>query len=94
MIYLTKYIKKKLIKRKKDGCIYTKIDRMKKIPIFTFLQALGFTKKKILHSIKNTEFLSNMRQKSPTKSTEKSLIKINEIITEKNSNKNIVCKKF
>jgi len=30
----------------KEGQIYAKIDKMKKIPILTFLQALGLSQKK------------------------------------------------
>nr|UXD06229.1 RNA polymerase beta subunit [Eutreptia sp. CCAC 1914B] len=43
--------------KKKENFIWTKFGKDKKVPIFTFLQAIGLTQKKIFHSIQNREFL-------------------------------------
>lgn len=75
------------IKLKKEGSIFVKIDKMRnKIPIFIFLQALGFSEKKIIYSIKHPKFLKNSTKKTITKSTKKALIKLNEITIEQESN--------
>nr|YP_007517064.2 RNA polymerase beta subunit [Euglena viridis]AEY70834.2 RNA polymerase beta subunit [Euglena viridis] len=76
------------IKYNKEGTIYARIDKMrKKIPIDLLLRTLGFSNKKIIYSIKTTEFLEETRQiKNLT--IKKSLIKLNEIIIEKESNIN------
>lgn len=71
---------------KKDGDIYVKIDKMKKrIPIFILFKSLGLSRKKIILSIKNPEFLEKLNQ-IKNSSIQKSLIKLSEIITEKESN--------
>lgn len=57
---------------------------MKKIPITILLQAFGLTIKKIFFSIKNPELITRKKNKINSKSTNKSIVKLNEIITEKN----------
>lgn len=57
-----------------------------KIPIFIFLQALGLSEKKIIYSIKNIKTLENSTKTTINKSTEKALIKLNEITIEQESN--------
>lgn len=57
---------------------------MKKIPIAILLQAFGLTTKKIFFSIKKPELVTRKKNKINSKSTTKSIIHLNEIITEKN----------
>lgn len=57
-----------------------------KIPIFIFLQALGLSEKKIIYSIKHIETLKDSTKTAINKSTEKALIKLNEITIEQESN--------
>lgn len=56
------------------------------IPIFVFLQALGLSRKKIIYSIKHIKTLKNYTKTNINKSTEKALIKLNEITIEQESN--------
>lgn len=70
----------------KEGQIYAKIDKMKKIPILTFLQALGLSQKKILYSVNNNDFLKNLEQGKSINSCEEALFQITEIITEQKLN--------
>lgn len=71
---------------KKEGDAYVKIDKMKKrIPIFTLFKSLGLSRKKIIMSTKNSESLEKLNQIGKS-SIQKSLIKLSEIITEKESN--------
>lgn len=68
------------------GEVYIKIDKMKKkIPIFILLKSLGISKKKIIYSLKNIEYLKNFGQ-TQNKSIPKSLTDLNEILIEKESN--------
>lgn len=69
----------------KNGAIFVKIDKMRKIPIFIILQSLGLTKKKIYSSIKNIDFFINYKNKNLSKSVKKSLYKLNELNGEQNS---------
>lgn len=66
--------------------MYAKIDKMKKIPILTFLQALGLSQKKIFYSINNFEFLKNLEQGKIVESCEEALSLINEVINEQKLN--------
>lgn len=43
--------------KKRENFIWAKFGKDKKVPIFTLLQAIGLTQKKIFHSIQNQEFL-------------------------------------
>nr|YP_009145448.1 RNA polymerase beta subunit [Monomorphina parapyrum]AKL78921.1 RNA polymerase beta subunit [Monomorphina parapyrum] len=51
------------IKTDERGYTFAKIDRQKKLPIITLLEAIGFSRKKILSSIKNTEFIQTYQNK-------------------------------
>lgn len=63
----------------------------KRIPIFILFKSLGLSKKKTIMSIKNPEFLEKLNQiKNST--VEKSLIRLSEIVTEKESN--IMCIRY
>nr|AKL79025.1 RNA polymerase beta subunit [Euglena viridis] len=74
------------IKFNKEGAIYARIDKMrKKISVDLLLRTLGLSNKKIFYSIKTIEFLEETRQ-TKNLTIKKSLIKLNEIITEKESN--------
>lgn len=57
-----------------------------KIPVLTLLQAMGLSSKKILYSIKNKEYLTNITNTRITSSVQKALKKINDIIFYKQSN--------
>nr|YP_009144884.1 RNA polymerase beta subunit [Euglenaria anabaena]AKJ83331.1 RNA polymerase beta subunit [Euglenaria anabaena] len=74
------------LKIDKEGSIFAKIDKMKKIPIFIILQSLGLSKKKIYYSIKNIEHFLNYKTKGLYISVKKSLIKLNEINNEQGIN--------
>lgn len=63
---------------------------MKKIPIIILLQALGLTSKKIFFSLKNPELLASKKNITNNIFTSKALIKLNEIISEQNKNKDLV----
>lgn len=43
--------------KKKENFIWAKFGKDKKVPVFTLLQAIGLTQKKIFDSIQNREFL-------------------------------------
>nr|AEQ94246.2 RNA polymerase beta subunit [Eutreptia viridis] len=43
--------------KKRENFIWAKFGKDKKVPIFTLLQSIGLTQKKIFHSIQNREFL-------------------------------------
>lgn len=57
----------------------------KRIPIFMLFKSMGLPKKKIILSIKNPEFLEKLNQVKNLP-IQKSLVKLSEIITEKESN--------
>lgn len=57
----------------------------KKIPIFILFKSLGLSRKKIILSIKNPEFLEKSNQ-IKNLSIQKSLVKLSEIVIEKESN--------
>ena len=57
----------------------------KRIPMFVLLKSLGLSRKKILLSIKNPEFLEKLNQ-TKNVSIQKSLMKLSEIVTEKEPN--------
>lgn len=82
--------KKRNFNLNKEGNIYAKIDKTKKIPVIILLQALGISTKKALFSIKSPELLTIQKAKINTRSTKEALFSINEILREQNKNKNIV----
>jgi hypothetical protein len=57
----------------------------KRIPIFLLFKSLGLSKKKIIMSIKNPEFFEKVIQIKNI-STQRSLLRLNEIIIDKESN--------
>lgn len=71
---------------KKDGYIYTKIDKQRKISAQIFLQALGLSQKKIFLSIKNTYSLVEIKSKNIPKNAKEALINWKETITDKSAN--------
>lgn len=80
--------KTSLLKRKKypkkEEKIYVRIDKMRrKIPIYLLLNSLGITRKKAFYTLQATKNIKHLLNKNEPSTTTKSLIKLNELITEK-----------
>jgi DNA-directed RNA polymerase subunit beta len=72
------------LKMDKEEKIYVKIDKMrKKIGANLLLISLGITKKKAFYTLQTTKNIKKVLSKNKTPTTFKSLIKLNEAITEK-----------
>ncbi len=55
----------------KEGLVWAKMDKIRKIPIFVLLQAMGITQKKIFYSVKYPEFLvKSLKEGNPSSTYE------------------------
>jgi DNA-directed RNA polymerase subunit beta len=64
----------------KDGYVWAKIDKIKKIPIFILLQALGVPQKKIFYAVRHPEFLVKSLEKGNPATTLEALILLHSLI--------------
>ena len=58
------------------NCVHARINRTKKVPITTFLSAIGCSEKEIKHALGDTEFGRKTLAEYPIKSKEESLVEI------------------
>nr|YP_009145381.1 RNA polymerase beta subunit [Cryptoglena skujai]AKL39006.1 RNA polymerase beta subunit [Cryptoglena skujai] len=75
-----------IIKINKYKELFARIDKRKKIPILILLQAIGFSKKKILYNIKHINKIENKKKTFEVNSVKKALLKLNEYISEQETN--------
>lgn len=68
------------IEMDKDGYIWARFNKSKKIPIFVLLQSLGISQKKIFYSVRHPEFLVRSLEKSNPLSTSDALMLLISIL--------------
>nr|AST09061.1 RNA polymerase beta subunit [Eutreptiella pomquetensis] len=68
------------IETDKDGYVWAKIDKVKKIPIFILLQAFGLPQKKIFYAVRHPEFLVKSLEKGNPTTTFEALILLHSLL--------------
>ena len=64
----------------KEGLVWAKMDKIRKIPIFFLLQAMGITQKKIFYSVRYPEFLVKSLEEGNPSSTMKALEELHSLL--------------